>query len=211
MLGSIVKTIYGAASRDYSTNESALLNGTKLIKDFCSTVKSICSYVGSGNLQELVGLKAWEAEGFIKANWKSISDISEKSINPTASKLSNFFKFAVEGIENLQENDSIGRGIGEMFGETAVNLALDYGVSTIIGTALTGVLGVAGAPAVAVGAATVVAVWGLNEISKQVTMKYMGEEKKLDELISDSILDFPKNLMNVVSSWSFAGGGGGSW
>ncbi len=221
--GFVGNLIYGIADGEYDTFDKALLNGTKTAKNLCSSLKSICSLVASQDWDELVGLNAYKSKGitgvgsFFKKladeNWKKIGDVATDSKNITASKAKNFFTNAgtvltvvTEGIENFQENDNKGRAVAETIGESAVNIVLDFGVTTLAGAGLTAAataLGVtAGAPAIAVGAVSVAAVWGINSLTKYLTKKYGAEEKGFDELVSDTILDGGKAMIDKAGSYA---------
>ncbi len=97
--------------------------------------------------------------------------------------------------------------------ETVVETAIDIGVGALATAGATALIG-ASAPAVAVGAVAVGAVWAVNTGVEAVTAHLWGEDNKknLTELASDAIIDSAiyignkagsttKSSINVVTKW----------
>ena len=102
-----------------------------------------------------------------------------------------------EGYENIivnEENNTIGRAIMETVGESAV--AIREGI--VIGA----IVGLAGAPAIVTGAATVFVVWGLDKLSEHFTGKNVGE------LVSDAAIDAGEWVVDKVGEGISAIGDG---
>lgn len=109
---------------------------------------------------------------------------------------------------------AIGRGVAETIGETAV----DWGKNLLIGGAVAAGFAAAGiaAPAVVVGAATVVIAAGADVVCKWATKKFLGEEKNVTELVSDAILDADEYVRGKVADgakaiWSGLKNGFSHW
>ncbi len=88
----------------------------------------------------------------------------------------------LSGYENFveeTENNSTGRKFAETIGETVITI----GTGALIKAGAAAVLGTVGAPAVAIGLATVAVTWGVNKVCEHLT------GKDLAEFASDAILD----------------------
>lgn len=78
--------------------------------------------------------------------------------------------------------------------ESALETAIDIGVGMLAGAGAAALLG-ASAPAVAVGAAGVAAVWAVDWATKKITGLF-GEEKRFTEWASDTILNTAEGVVN---------------
>lgn len=88
---------------------------------------------------------------------------------------------------------SDGRVVAETITETAIDTAIGYGASIVVGAAITTALGTVAAPGVVVVALSGLVVAGLNAGVKALT------GKTTTEWLSDCILDGAENIAKVVS------------
>lgn len=122
--------------------------------------------------------------------------------------------FVTSGIDNYEEYcDKKGTdkeiSVGRAVTETVLEGSLDILIGSLATAGATALLGPA-APAVAVGAAAVGAVWLLNTGVEMLTARMWGEENKVNftEAASDAIIDSfidtandVKQVFNVVTKW----------
>ncbi len=99
------------------------------------------------------------------------------------------------GVSNYQEMKegkiSKGRAVAETVTETAIDVGKDWLIATAV-TAGIATLTAGAAPVVAVAAGTAVVSMGLDWACQKLTKKFMGEEKKVTEFVSDAVLDGAK-------------------
>ena len=157
-----------------------------------------------------------------KAAWaKEFKGYSFKNATNVGSKIKVATKWAgtaLSAVTNFisnkeEQTKNSGMSNARVVSETVVETAIDVGIGALATAGATALLGAA-APAVAVGAVAVGAVWAVNTGVEAITAHFWGEENKknLTELASDAIIDGAtyvgkkvgnavKNGFNAVTKW----------
>ncbi|MBO5373345.1 MAG: hypothetical protein J6A75_11620 [Lachnospiraceae bacterium] len=102
-------------------------------------------------------------------------------------------------ISNKKEMETEGISTKRAVAETITETAVDVGIGMVATAAATALLG-ATAPAVMVGAAAAGAVWAADAATRYLTKKITGSEKKLTELVSDTILDAAEAVEKIKNN-----------
>ncbi|MBO5303953.1 MAG: hypothetical protein J6A92_07885 [Lachnospiraceae bacterium] len=129
---------------------------------------------------------------------KQLSEYSFKACKNVGDKIKVGAKWAgvaLSGVTNAISNYKEHNGFTtRAAAETVTETAIDIGIGMAATAGATVLLG-ATAPAVAVGAVAVGAVWAVDTATKYLTGKFMGEEKGFTELVSDTVLDFGEKVV----------------
>ena len=132
----------------------------------------------------------------------------DKKLSGIATWASAICSLATNAISNYEEqgNKFTVRGAEETIVETGVDIVKNGVITAGVTAALVATIG--GAPAIAVAIGGVAVSWGLDWVTKKVTKKFTGEEKKFTEAVSDYIVDgFEKRVNKVkktagsIASW----------
>ena len=152
---------------------------------------------------------------------KEFKGYSFKNATNVGSKIKVATKWAGTGLSAVtnfisnkeEQKKNPGMSNARVVSETVVETAIDVGVGALATAGATALLGAA-APAVAVGAVAVGAVWAVNTATEVITAHFWGEDNKknLTEFASDAIIDgvtaigkgvgkAVKNGFNAVTKW----------
>lgn len=170
------------------------------VKDVSGVASNILSKIGETKgtadwAKELLGINKTEIKSFSECLTDKLDDykISGKGTAGKAAAVANWVQVGVSGILNGMENydEFNGEMDARFWGETVIETAVDVGVGIGVSAALTAAAGavataagVAGAPALLIGAATGVVVWAANGVCKKIT-----GGRDLGEVVADAVCD----------------------
>ena len=165
--------------------------------------------------------RATKGTVFKAALAKEFKGYSFKNATNVGSKIKVATKWAGTGLSAVtnfisnkeEQKKNPGMSNARVVSEPVVETAIDVGVGALATAGATALLGAA-APAVAVGAVAVGAVWAVNTATEVITAHFWGEDNKknLTEFASDAIIDgvtaigkgvgkAVKNGFNAVTKW----------